>query len=93
MVNSDIFVKIRSICENRLQIAVPADDTDLFETGLMDSLMLVDLLAELEREFSFRLTLTELDVNSFRTIQGIAAFVVGEREKQEREIGSYQAIS
>jgi len=93
MLNSNMLETIHRLFRDRLHIAVPANDTDLFETGLMDSLMLVDLLAELEREFSFRLTLTELDIHSFRTIECIGAFVAGERDKQETAIGAYQAVS
>jgi acyl carrier protein len=91
--NSTICRKLHSIFEDRLQIVVPEDATDLFETGLMDSLMLVDFLSELEREFSFRLTLSEINIDSLRTIERIAEFVAGHAEQKEIEDGSYQAVS
>ena len=93
MINSTICRKLHSIFEHRLQIAVPSDTADLFETGLMDSLMLVDFLSELEREFSFRVTLGELNIDSFRTIERIAEFVAGQTEQKKIEAGSYQAVS
>jgi acyl carrier protein len=92
MINSTICGRLHSIFEHRLQIAVPSDTTDLFEAGLMDSLMLVDLLSELEREFSFRVTLSELNVDVFRSIESITEFVAGQAEKKEIEIGPYQAV-
>jgi acyl carrier protein len=93
MVNSIICRKLHSIFEDRLHTVVPADATDLFETGLMDSLMLIDFLSELEREFSFRLTLSELNIDSFRTIERIAEFVAGQTAQKAIEVGSYQAVS
>jgi acyl carrier protein len=93
MANSTICRKLHRIFEHRLQIAVPSDTADLFETGLIDSLMLVDLISELEREFSFRLTLTELDIDAFRSIERITEFVAGQAEGKEIEVGSYQAVS
>ena len=93
MVDSTICGKLHSIFEHRLQIAVPADTTDLFETGLIDSLMLVDLLSELEREFSFHLTLSELNIDAFRSIERIAGFVAGQAGEKEIGVGSYQAVS
>jgi methoxymalonate biosynthesis acyl carrier protein len=93
MVNSTTCRKLHSIFEDRLRIVVPTDSTDLFETGLMDSLMLVDFISELEREFSFRLTLSELNIDSFRTIERIAEFVAGQTAKKAIEVVSYQAVS
>jgi acyl carrier protein len=92
MINSTICAKLHSIFEERLQIAVPSDTTDLFETGLMDSLKLVDLLSELEREFSLRVTLSQLDIDVFRSVERIAAFVAGQAVETEIEIGAHQAI-
>jgi len=93
MVDSTICRKLYNIFEHRLQVVVPSDSTDLFETGLMDSLMLVDLLSELECEFSCRLTLSEVDIDVFRTIERIAEFVAGQTEGKEIQVGSPQAVS
>ena len=93
MVDSTICRKLYRIFEQRLQVVVPSDSTDLFETGLMDSLMLVDLLSELECEFSCRLTLSEVDIDVFRTIERIAEFVAGQAEGKKIQVGSPQAVS
>lgn len=92
MINSTICGKLHSIFEERLQIAVPSDSTDLFETGVMDSLKLVDLLSELEREFSFRVILSQLDIDVFRSIERMTEFVAGHAREKEIEIGSYQTV-
>jgi len=58
-----------------LNVEVPATDTDVIETGLLDSLALVELLAAIEEEFQIELPLDGLEVESFRTVETIAAFV------------------
>lgn len=59
----------------RLEVEVPAADTDLFETGILDSLRFVELLAVLEESFGMRVSVEELEIDDFRTLNRIAAFV------------------
>jgi len=66
---------IAELLAERLHIEVPAEDTDLFATGLLDSLSLVDLLMQLEARLAVRLTLEAADLEQFRTVSSIAAFV------------------
>jgi acyl carrier protein len=60
-----------------LSIAAPAPETDLIDTGLLDSLALVELLFALEREFDVRIPLEELDIESFRSVAQIGELVDG----------------
>jgi D-alanine--poly(phosphoribitol) ligase subunit 2 len=64
----------RFFCD-RLNVNVPSADTDLFETGILDSLTFVDLLFHLEQQFDVRVSVDELEPDSFRTVGRIAAFV------------------
>lgn len=59
----------------RLQVEVPSHDTDLIETGLIDSLGFVELLLHLEEEYGVRVSLDEVELDSFRTVERIAAFL------------------
>jgi D-alanine--poly(phosphoribitol) ligase subunit 2 len=59
----------------RLQVEVPSVDLDLFGTGVVDSLMLVKLLASLEERFDIHVAVEELEMDNFRTVRHIAAFV------------------
>jgi methoxymalonate biosynthesis acyl carrier protein len=59
----------------RLEVGVPSGDTDLFETGILDSLRFVELLAALEERFGMRVSVEELELDDFRTLSRIAAFV------------------
>jgi acyl carrier protein len=71
----DLGREIAELLGERLQIEVPAPDTDLFAGGLLDSLGLVDLLVQLEARLAVRLTLESADLEDFRTVSRIAAFV------------------
>jgi len=71
----DLGREIAELLGERLHIEVPSSDTDLFATGLLDSLGLVDLLVQLEAQLAVRLTLDSADLEEFRTVSSIAAFV------------------
>jgi D-alanine--poly(phosphoribitol) ligase subunit 2 len=58
-----------------LNLEVPSADTDLFETGLLDSLAFVELLLAIERDFGVTTSVEDLVVDNFRSIARIAEFV------------------
>lgn len=60
----------------RLHVEIPSFDTDLFETGLIDSLGFVELLHHLEEEFGVTVSLEDVDLDTFRSIERIAEFLV-----------------
>lgn len=59
-----------------LKLDVPSADTDLFESGVLDSMAFVELLAGLEREFGLKVSTEELEIENFRSIAKIAEFVI-----------------
>ena len=62
---------------DELMIDVGSPTTDLIETGLLDSLALVELIAAIEQEFEVDLALDTLEIDAFRSVESIAAFVEG----------------
>jgi len=58
-----------------LSLEVSSVDTDLVETGLLDSLALVELLAQLEETFGVSVSTDDLELENFRSIASIAGFV------------------
>jgi acyl carrier protein len=60
---------------DELSIDVASPTTDLIETGLLDSLALVELIAAIEQEFRVDLALDALEIDAFRSVESIAAFV------------------
>jgi len=72
--------RIHRIFRDELHVEVPTSETDLFESGALDSLAFVDLLVALADAFGREVSIDELDIADFRTIAAIAAFVDGSRE-------------
>jgi D-alanine--poly(phosphoribitol) ligase subunit 2 len=58
-----------------LNLQISSDDTDLFESGVLDSLAFVELLLHLEREFGVTTSVDDLEVDNFRSIARIVEFV------------------
>jgi D-alanine--poly(phosphoribitol) ligase subunit 2 len=71
----DLIDRVRQVFVEALTIQVPSVDTDLVETGLLDSLALVELLFAIEQRFGVDLSLGELDIENFRSVERIAAFL------------------
>jgi D-alanine--poly(phosphoribitol) ligase subunit 2 len=67
--------RVAAIFSGALHLDVPSFDTDLFETGVLDSLAFVELLLQLEREFGVTTSVDDLESDNFRSIDSIAEFV------------------
>jgi acyl carrier protein len=67
--------RVRLLVLTALDVQVPSDTLDMIESGLIDSLALVTLIAEIEGEFQIDLPLHDLDIELFRSIEKIAAFL------------------
>ena len=76
MGHDQVVERVLSLFEG-LSIDVGSPTTDLIDTGLLDSLALVELIAGIENEFEVDLALDALEIDSFRSVESIAAFVDG----------------
>jgi len=68
--------KLTELFAKKLNLEVSSVDTNLVETGLLDSLALVELLAQLEETFGISVSTDDLEFENFRSITSIARFVV-----------------
>lgn len=59
-----------------LNLEIPSPKTDLFETGVLDSLGFVELMLHLEREFGVTITLEQVEVDNFRSVERIATLLL-----------------
>ena len=71
----DLHDRIVRVFSGPLNLDIPSDDTDLFESGVLDSLAFVELLLHLEREFGVTTSIDDLEVENFRSIARIVEFV------------------
>ena len=67
--------RVRRIFSDSLKVDVPSDETDLIDGGLLDSLALVELLFQVEREFGIEVSFDDLDIENFRTVERITQFI------------------
>lgn len=67
--------RVAALFAEKLQIEVSSAESDLFEMGVLDSLKFVELLVHLEEEFGTKCSLEDLEIDNFRSVARIAAFV------------------
>lgn len=75
MSSTEMTEQVSELIRRTLLVDVQSPDTDLIEAGVIDSLALISLITEIEREFSVELPLDDFDVDSFRSAEQIAAYV------------------
>ena len=76
----DVAREIRRILRDQLRVEPPDPGTDLLESGLLDSLGFVELVASLESTFDIVVSLVDLELDEFRTVASITRFVRGQIE-------------
>jgi D-alanine--poly(phosphoribitol) ligase subunit 2 len=91
----DHFVRvgIDSILKDRLRMTVPTPTTDLLETGLLDSMGLVELIAAIEQRFEVVINLMDLDLDQVRTVPAIYSLVDGVLAAQRPTAPSARLVS
>jgi D-alanine--poly(phosphoribitol) ligase subunit 2 len=73
----DSIARLSRLFLETLHIEAPSPDIDLFESGTLDSLQLVELLLALERYFGVRIAIESIDLEQLRTLERIAQLVSG----------------
>jgi methoxymalonate biosynthesis acyl carrier protein len=66
---------IRELLSQRLFIEVDSPDVDLIDSGLVDSIGVVELILEIERRFEIELPPEQVEIDDFRSIHRIAMLV------------------
>jgi acyl carrier protein len=73
--NPAIVRDLTRLFREELFIDVPSADTDLIDSGLIDSLQLVRLLVHVERDLGYRIPLGEIEVEDLRSLARIARVI------------------
>jgi acyl carrier protein len=66
----------------RLLLEVPSCNTDLLETGILDSLTLIELLVWVEERFGTKIPLEHLELDNFRTLRQIEQLLYRARRSE-----------
>lgn len=75
MGNDTLGSEIRGFLETYIPDATFKDDDDIFELGLVNSLMAMQLVLFLEKQYGLHLAGKDLDFTHFRTVDRITALV------------------
>lgn len=71
--------RLRAIFAEQFHVELPPGDIDLLESGLLDSLRLVELLLHIEQEFAIRIPIETIELEHLRTLTGLARVVATHR--------------
>ncbi|MDQ1350656.1 MAG: hypothetical protein QG657_958 [Acidobacteriota bacterium] len=63
-------------------ISIPSldDDFDIFEAGIVNSLFAIELMTFLEKSFSIKVTMDDLDMQNFKSVNAASQFVQKKKE-------------
>jgi acyl carrier protein len=67
--------QLNALFLDQLSIEVPGPDADLIDTGMLDSMKLVELLVLIEQQFGIRIELEQIEIDDLRTVRGIARMI------------------
>jgi acyl carrier protein len=70
-----LHARLKAFFSEELSVEVSSVDTDLAQTGILDSLALVELLTYIEKEFGTEISLDNVEIEDFRSIARIAEYV------------------
>ena len=73
--NEVLHAQLKEFFSEKLSIKISSIDTDLVQTGILDSLALVELLAYIEKEFETEISLDDVGIEDFHSIAKIAEYV------------------
>lgn len=67
--------EIQHLIQETFSVRIKSTGDDLFDSGVIDSIILVQLILRLEERFSLDLVMEDLDLDDFTSVATIAAFV------------------
>ena len=67
---------------SRMHVAVPSVETDLFDSGILDSQRLVELLFFIEEDFKTPIDVQDFEIENFRCIEKIAALLIQSKNRE-----------
>ena len=68
--------KIRAFILASIHVPDLADDDNLFESGIVNSLFAVQLMTFIEKTFSIEVGMDDLEIANFQSIEASAGFVL-----------------
>ena len=82
----DLVSEIQALFLDKLAIRVESPDADLFQSGIFDSMTLVDFILGLEEHFGLRFPMEELELDSVLSVVKIAELVASRKQAAAAEV-------
>jgi acyl carrier protein len=74
-----LHARLRAFFSEKLSVEVSSVDANLEQTGILDSLALVELLSYIEKEFGTEISIDDIEIEDFHSIARIAEYVDAHR--------------
>lgn len=71
---------IRNYILENINVPALADDFDIFEAGIVNSLFAIELMTFLEKSFAIKVTMDDLDMQNFKSVNAASQFVQRKKE-------------
>lgn len=72
---ASIVGELNALFSEQLHIEVPGPEADLIDSGLLDSLQLVQLLLHIEQHLGVRIPLEEVALDDLRSVARLAGLI------------------
>ena len=71
--------RVHRLLTDHLNIDAPSADSDIVDSGALDSFTMVELLATVEEQFGVEVAIESLDVDNFRSARSVAELIAAQR--------------
>ena len=71
----NLVLEIRTLLSEKLSARIQSAETDLFQSGVFDSMTLVQFILQMEEHFGFHLPMEDIEPDSFRSVVKIAELI------------------
>ena len=73
--DKELACRVQALLSEKLMIQAASHDTDLLESGTLDSLVAVRLLVQLEEHFGLKVEMEELKIDDLRSVHSITRLI------------------
>jgi acyl carrier protein len=73
---------IRDYIMENVTLTELEDDLDIFGSGIVNSLFAIELMTFIEKSFDIKVTMDDLDMDNFKTVNAASQFVLQKKEAQ-----------
>jgi acyl carrier protein len=71
-----IHTELLALFSEKLYVRIMSEDTDLFESGILDSQKFVELLLEIEKYFGTWIDAEDFEIDNFKCVKKIANLIL-----------------